>query len=181
MTPQIAALAVARDALLEERFDACRAVLNEHDVDVEYVRCSAKRAHPRFYVDEGDPYEDEDEPLPLDEQRRQTRASWARIEWNAWRGSASTANLALYEDMLRALYPADSVATLAGRGLSVGHMLSKAVRDPDVPIGRGFAMPSTLYLNPRTHDDLVRRYAQLSATMPGYNAAFHIPGESTDG
>lgn len=122
MTPQIAALAVARDALLEERFDACRAVLDEHDVDVEYVRCSAKRAHPRFYVDEGDPYEDE--PLPLDEQRRLQRAEWSRIDWQAWKRTARNISTEAFDGILRELYLAESLAGL------------RIAADPDAPLDR---------------------------------------------
>src|SRR5678815_1334855 len=116
-------LLIARDARIEGRDDVAARLLAEVAPDFEYVRSGPRKRLASFEMDDGDPYEDYNEPEPYGVQRRNWALwLWQQRDWLAW---TDPLKLSAFDMMLREEYPAERVQQLAMRRTPVYAALSR--------------------------------------------------------
>jgi hypothetical protein len=123
-------LQIARDARLCGLTSQYEALLAETAPDFEYVRMSGRRRVLPFEMDDGDRYDDDDEPESYSDQRR----NWADAQ--RWAFSPSMLewpkplNLTSFDAMLREYYSPERVSQMARATVGFLERLRPA-RDPD--------------------------------------------------
>jgi hypothetical protein len=164
-----ALLDVLRDCRDEGLWLEAAKVVEEIDCDAEYDRFSCRRVMPKpdfrdptDYDPEEDPDEYFDPPPSFDQQRREYIDRVKAIDFLAWQKHHE--RLTNFDAVLREYYSSEGITSGAAMRESPFYRMMTGSR------------PDTLLMNPNTYELLVRRYTDVQATMPGFNAVVNIGG-----